>query len=214
MNSIQDNAIKNDFDEVMNRLKSMFNISTNVELADKLNLSQTAYSERVRRKSIPYEKVFELCLMSGIDVNYIFGVENNFPKNKSMKQISENIKKYKNYNLFGDDTQAEPFNFANEFCDNPDAKFSAVIADNIHMFPIIDVGDIVIVNENDKEFNEDGKLFLVKYKSNIAVVRILKTIEPDEVVMEFENPLLENIKTKLKNLTVLGKVISVHRSMV
>lgn len=212
-NTISKSSDSSNFNIVMNRLKGIFSVEFDKDMAELLGISRVTYSERATRNSLPYEKIIELCLSKGINVNYVFGIKNDFQKIKS-GVAQEKIKKYINYKAFGNDELSEPFAFANEFCDDPEAKLSAVVADNIHMFPIIDVADIVIVNEHKKEISEDGKLFLIKYKSNIAVARILRTIEPNEVIMEFENPLLENIKTKLKNLTVLGKVISVHRSMV
>lgn len=213
MNSIQENIIKNDFDEVMNTLKSVLNIKTNVEMAEKLGIGISAYGERARRQSIPYEKIFEFCLSHGININYIFTTTDEFKNSKTNIYAPIKIQKYKNYKLFGDDANAEPFNFTNEFCDDFSAKFSAVVADNIHMFPVIDVGDIVIVNENDKVLIENGKLFLVKYKGNVLVTRLFIAIDPNEYIMKFESPLLDDVKTELKNFTILGKVVSVHTSM-
>ena len=201
------------FEIVMVRLKEALSIEFDKDMAALLEIAPATYSERCNRNSIPYEKVFEICLSHGIDINYIFGIVDEFGKNINISSQVE-IKKYKNYKHFGDEEHAEPFNITNDFCTDPEAKLSAVVADNIYMFPVIDVGDVVIVNENINEISKDGKLFLVKYKGNVSVTRLFKCIDPDEVVMKFESPVQKDIEVKLKNLTILGKVASVHRSMV
>lgn len=211
MDEIKNNQIKNEFYDVIERLKTMFCVKTNVEIAEKLNITGPAYAERVRRKSLPYEKIIEACAKNGFDLDYIFGLKTDFTPIQHFNTQAVHITKYtKGYSAFGDSSCAEPFVFNNAYCADEHAKFSAVVADNILMFPIIDMGDTVIINENKREICDDGKLFLVNYKGTISVAKVLKTLEKDTYILQVENPLHKDITAKAKDLTILGKVTSVH----
>lgn len=201
----------NGFNAVITRLKDMLSLDSIKELIDMLGFTSVAYYERKRRDALPYEKIIEICMKNGLDLNYIFGLKQEFKPLNDFIAKSVHITKYtKGYSAFGDTSCAEPFIFNNTYCADEHAKFSAVVADNILMFPIIDMGDTVIINENKREICEDGKLFLVNYKGTISVAKVLKTLEKDIYILQVENPLHKDITAKAKDLTILGKVSSVH----
>ena len=92
-------------------------------------------------------------------MDYIFGQKPEFEPLENFAAKSVRITKYtKGYHAFGKEEHAEPFVFNNAYCNDENAKFSAVVADSILMFPVIDMGDTVIVNENQREVMEDGKI--------------------------------------------------------
>ena len=62
----------NNFDEVILVLKNKLNIKTSKDLAERLNLTSTAFSERKRTNSIPFNEIIELCIKEKIDLNEIF----------------------------------------------------------------------------------------------------------------------------------------------
>ena len=53
--------IANNFNEIMDRIKKTLNVSSDTELAEKMELSRSNYSERKQRNSIPYENLINLC---------------------------------------------------------------------------------------------------------------------------------------------------------
>ncbi|MFQ5672853.1 MAG: helix-turn-helix domain-containing protein [Nitrospinales bacterium] len=64
--------------EVIKRIKSALKLRYDYEVAKKLNLSETALSERKRRNSIPTDKLIILCEREGINLDWLLtGKENN-----------------------------------------------------------------------------------------------------------------------------------------
>ena len=203
--------LKTKTEETMGRIKEIFGLKFDKDVAALFGVNPVTLSERIKRGSLPYDKIIELCAKNGISLNYIFGLKMDFTPIQNFGAQAVHITKYtKGYSAFGDASCAEPFVFNNAYCADEHAKFSAVVADNILMFPIIDMGDTVIINENKREICEDGKLFLVNYKGTISVAKVLKTLEKDTYILQVENPLHKDITAKSKDLTILGKVSSVH----
>lgn len=63
------------FQDVVSNLKSVFNLKSDKELALKLNMKVTTFSERKRTNSIPYQEIIELCIIENININTIFSSE-------------------------------------------------------------------------------------------------------------------------------------------
>lgn len=60
------------FQDVVSNLKSVFNLKSDKELALKLNMKVTTFSERKRTNSIPYQEIIELCIAENININNIY----------------------------------------------------------------------------------------------------------------------------------------------
>jgi transcriptional regulator with XRE-family HTH domain len=84
----------NNFENITEKLKESLNISTNKELADRLNIKNSTFSERKRTNSIPYKEIIELCNSENLDLNYI--INNAISKKKEIdykKEIIETLEK-------------------------------------------------------------------------------------------------------------------------
>ena len=60
------------FQDVVSNLKIVFNLKSDKELALKLNMKVTTFSERKRANSIPYQEIIELCIAENININNIY----------------------------------------------------------------------------------------------------------------------------------------------
>lgn len=60
------------FQDVVSNLKIVFNLKSDKELALKLNMKVTTFSERKRTNSIPYQEIIELCIAENININNIY----------------------------------------------------------------------------------------------------------------------------------------------
>lgn len=73
------------FSDIENRIKEVFNISKNTEIADLLGVTSGRYGNWKKRESIPYSEIISLCLSKDIDMKYILTGE------KSNKSTIKNI---------------------------------------------------------------------------------------------------------------------------
>lgn len=92
----------NNFNEIMDKIKKCLNITSDTELAEKMELSRSNYSERKQRNSIPYENLINLCKKENISIDYILKNEikssfyENYQENliNTIKKLNEKESKY------------------------------------------------------------------------------------------------------------------------
>uniref|UniRef100_UPI0040483943 helix-turn-helix domain-containing protein n=1 Tax=Aliarcobacter sp. TaxID=2321116 RepID=UPI0040483943 len=72
--------------DILNRLKESLSIKTDMELAEKLDLSSGVISNWKARNKIPYNEIFTICENNNFDINYIF-----------YNKINDNIQKEENF---------------------------------------------------------------------------------------------------------------------
>lgn len=58
-------------EEIIERIKSTFNINKDKEIADKLGVSNQVFANWKMRNKIPYEEIITLCLNENIDMKYM-----------------------------------------------------------------------------------------------------------------------------------------------
>ena len=84
----------NTFNKIMDKLKKILNINSDTELAEKMELSRSNYSERKQRNSIPYENLINLCKKEKISIDYLLKNENNSSfSNDYQEKLENSIKK-------------------------------------------------------------------------------------------------------------------------
>lgn len=74
----------NNFEEIIKNLKKALKIRTDKELASKLNMSTSTFSERKRTKSIPNNEIISICIAEKLNLNEIYS-ENQDIKNIDYK---------------------------------------------------------------------------------------------------------------------------------
>lgn len=62
---------KRDFEKIILRLKSAKNIRYDIDVAELLGMTQSAFAERKRRNSIPYEEIIRVCEEEGISFDWL-----------------------------------------------------------------------------------------------------------------------------------------------
>ncbi|OCL91375.1 helix-turn-helix domain-containing protein [Arcobacter porcinus] len=60
------------FEKVINKLKKALNVSTDKELAEKLNMKNNTFSERKRTSSLPHNEILSICITEKLDLNSIY----------------------------------------------------------------------------------------------------------------------------------------------
>ncbi len=70
--SIESTENMNKFEKIVENLKKALKIKSDKDLAGKLNLKSTAFSERKRTNSIPHNEILELCISENLNINEIY----------------------------------------------------------------------------------------------------------------------------------------------
>lgn len=80
------------FQEIMDRIKRYKGLKSDNAVAKILNLSRSAFSERKKRGSIPYEELAIFCEQEGISFDWLFTGEGPIERTKEKKPliVSEN----------------------------------------------------------------------------------------------------------------------------
>lgn len=80
--------------KIIETLKEIFNLSTDIGLAEKLNISPTTLSTWKSRNSLDYKMIINLCEEHEIDLNYLFlGITENQERANSLESLIELITK-------------------------------------------------------------------------------------------------------------------------
>ena len=82
-------------EEVINKLKKIFNVKTDVELSRKLGFSDRVVTTWKQRNTLNFEKVIETAIEKNIDLNYLFKPQ----KNENLKFDIDLLEEFVFYNL-------------------------------------------------------------------------------------------------------------------
>ena len=82
-------------EEVINKLKKIFDVKTDVELSRKLGFSDRVVTTWKQRNTLNFEKIIEIAIEKDLDLNYIF----KFKNNKDLKSNIDLLEEFVFYNL-------------------------------------------------------------------------------------------------------------------
>lgn len=85
----------NKFENIVKKTKEKLKIKTDKELAERLNMSTSTFSERKRTNSIPHNEIIEICITENLDINEIYTEKRNIIE---INHKEENIKNLENLN--------------------------------------------------------------------------------------------------------------------
>lgn len=71
------------FETVIERLKKCLGLQTDAQIAEKIDLTKSAFSERKRRNSIPVSEIELLCEKESINIDYLITGEGEMFKSAS-----------------------------------------------------------------------------------------------------------------------------------
>lgn len=85
-----------DFKQITENLKEMLSLTSDKELAEKLNLKSQAFSERKRTNSIPHKEILELCITEKLDINKLYDNNLNDVSINYKNEINKILDTYSN----------------------------------------------------------------------------------------------------------------------
>ncbi len=197
---MKENSKKDEFQLVMKKLKEIFEIKFDKELASLLNLSTVVFSDRAKRGSLPYEHILSLCLKNKIDLNILFfsGLLN------FKNQNGETILKYEGgLAAYGNDSKKTNFivdpSFINTY------GYKAVNYDLTNMSPIINEKDIIVIDEEKRDI-KDNCCFLIRWQGGLKVIRLFQTSSKGTSLGKNDNKKFPDILFD-ETLDIVGQVI-------
>ena len=100
---------------------------------------------------------------------------------------------------------------------NPNKKYCIVNAEGNSMFPTIENGDKVVIEQAEFNTIEDDKVYLFAYNDKVYIKRLIMNI--NELVIKSDNSDKETYRTqyisddRIDNVRILGKVVALMRDM-
>lgn len=171
------------FDRIIDRLKSAKNIRYDIDVAELLGLTQSAFAERKRRNSVPYEELMQLCDEEGISYDWLLDDKGSGPD-------SSDFAKIKIYAMAGageakDSEELEPID---SIVLPVDFSFPSLVALKVRgesMEPTIYDGAVVGVDREDKHII-NGKIYAVWIPYEGAVIKRV-FIDPEKIILRSDN---------------------------
>lgn len=196
-----------DIDFVLDRLKQFFKVTSDIDLSEKLDLTPTNLAGYKRRKTIPYEHIFNALIESDADLQWIFyGIESEHEKLRTAYiQYYSDIDSSDGNGSINCAGSYEMIQIDIGLFPNTDIKnVVAIKVSNNSMYPTIASQDTIFVDRSKREI-EDGKMYIVDINRDITVKRIFKS--PKGLIIRSDNKNYPAFESELKDITVIAKVI-------
>ncbi|MCH8030009.1 MAG: helix-turn-helix domain-containing protein [Candidatus Dadabacteria bacterium] len=184
------------FDTIIERVKSAKNIRYDIEVAELLGMTQSAFAERKRRNSVPYGELMHLCDEEGISYDWLLDDKGSGPDSSDFAKI--NI-----YALAGagDAKDLEGLEPIDSIVLPVEFSFPSLVALKIRgesMEPTIYDGAVVGVDREDKHII-NGKIYAVWIPYEGAVIKRV-FIDPEKIILRSDNSRFPTSSYKMSEL--------------
>ncbi len=174
---------KRGFDTVIERIKRYKQLRYDVEVAGLLGMTQSAFAERKRRNSIPYEELIEFCDREGIPYDWLL-------EGKGAEPAASSFSKINVYAMAGagdgrDFEQMEPIETIVLPSQYSPPNIVALKVRGESMEPTIYDGAVVGVDPDDRQI-VNGKVYAVWIPYEGAVIKRV-FIDHEKLVLKSDN---------------------------
>lgn len=219
------------FSDFMSRLQKKLDLSTEKEMALKLGMSQSAFAERKRKNSIPYDQVINLCRDIGISMDYLLtGRSEEFSgmvvDNLECVNVDESnmiiVPYFKDIGCAAgdgctnDDTSECEFSYIVLPRDGypelarSERHLHAITAHGDSMEGNILDGAILLVDLNDKG-SESGKIYIVNAGGEVMVKRVFNDpANHDNLILQSDNIYYPRFTLDRNEVSIIGRVVFVY----
>jgi hypothetical protein len=171
------------FDTIIDRIKAYKNLRYDIDVAELLGMTQSAFAERKRRNSIPYEEVMSFCEREGIPYGWIIDGRGPDPQTGDFTKIS----------VFamagaGDGREVENLEPIDSIVLPSGYSFPSLLAIKVRgesMEPTIYDGAIVGVDREDRNI-VNGKVYAVWVPYEGAVIKRV-FVDHEKLILKSDN---------------------------
>lgn len=204
-----------DSESVISRLRSVYKVSNNRELANVFGLSPSNVSNWKLRNTIPYKEVCETAIQEGISISWLLTGEGEV-KEGGAEYI--NVPEYKieasagHGSLVEDETPSQYIAIKKSSLAASGVNTSNLIimyARGDSMEPTIFSGDPLFVDRNATSIAPDGGIYIFNYGTDVFVKRLQMTFTGDVLVISdnAKYPSQTIPKADLEQMRIAGRVV-------
>ncbi|MEW5833005.1 MAG: LexA family transcriptional regulator [Campylobacterota bacterium] len=205
------------FNDVMDRLKEKLGVEEDKDIIELFDgMSASAFSQRKRKGSVPYEDIINVCRDRGISIDYVIkGKPESFeaeltggsgsndksiwiPYHKDIQSINSDSSQFVTF----------PKDRYPELSESSTIHAASFSGDSMEG-NILD-GAMMFINMSDQEI-ASGKIYVIRSKDETMVKRIF--IDPSDettLLLRSDNIFYPEFKVSPEKIEVIGRVMSVY----
>lgn len=195
-----------DIESVFERLKHFFKVISDIDLAEKLGLTPTNFAGYKKRKTIPYEHIFNALSNSDVDLQYIFyGIESKTyqPQTSFIQYYSDISSSDGNGNI----------NFAGKYemiqidaglFPDVDIKHAMAIRINSTSMATTFMRDDTVLIDKSRTDIDNGKVYIIEINGYVSIVRIY--VIASGYVISYDNKNYPRDEYTADQFRVIGQV--------
>lgn len=205
------------FNEVMDRLKEKLGVEEDKDIIELFDgMSASAFSQRKRKGSVPYEDIINVCRDRGISIDYVIkGKPESFEAELAGGSVANDRSIWIPYHkdiqsITSDSSQFVTFpkDRYPELSESSTIHAATFSGDSMEG-NILD-GAMMFVNMSDQEI-VSGKIYVVRSKNETMVKRVF--IDPSDsniLLLRSDNIFYPEFKVSPDNIDVIGRITSVY----
>ncbi len=176
-------ARQREFEKIIERIKSFKGLRYDIDVAELLGMTQSAFAERKRRNSVPYEELIEFCDNEGVPYDWLL-------EGRGSDSNADDFARVNVYAMAGagDGRDFENMEPIDSIVLPSDYSYPGLIAIKVRgesMEPTIYDGAIVGVDSEDKQI-VNGKVYAVWIPYEGAVIKRV-FIDHEKIILESDN---------------------------
>lgn len=205
--------------EIVNKLKTMLGLRRDNQLAERLGMTKATLSARIKRNSLPVDKIKILCTNSNIDYEELVS--------SSPSQAGDfvSIPLYDVHAAAGGGSIVETehvktmMSFSRSVLEDlnvPPKSLACLYVSGDSMEPTIRAGELVVIDTSDTTFAFDGGVYILRIDSTLLIKRLIRqSAEEIEVVSDNKERSSFKISTKEidGNYAIVGRVVLAWRKL-
>jgi len=195
------------FDKIVERIKSFKGIRYDIDVAELLGMTQSAFAERKRRNSLPFQELIEFCDNEGVPYDWLLDGRGSDPNAGDFAKVNV-------YAMAGagdgrDFEGKEPIESVILPSDYARTGLVAIKVRGESMEPTIYDGAIVGVDSEDRQII-DGKVYAVWIPYEGAVIKRV-FIDPEKMILKSDNDRFPTSSIPLREISdreniIIGRV--------
>ena len=214
------NKARVDAQEIVNKLKTLLGLRRDNQLAERLGMTKATLSARIKRNSLPVDKIKILCTNSNIDYEELMSPS---PPPQAGDFIS--IPLYDVHAAAGGGSIIETehvktmMNFSRSVLEDlnvPPKSLACLYVSGDSMEPTIRAGELVVIDTSDTTFAFDGGVYILRIDSTLLIKRLIRQ-SADEIEVVSDNKERFSFKISTKeidgNYAIVGRVVLAWRKL-
>ena len=185
--------------EVFNKLKKILNVTSDRQLALKLDVMPSSFSNTIKRGLLPYEKILFFAKKEGLSLDDIFLLNNHSTINRAINNI-ENTSTEKELECSKDLCSIQILNDEKNLITIPLNAYS-----NQKLRAFINDKKIYIIDIDDREI-EHNTYYLIKSSETYFAMYISIDLDGSYSLKDDDNNIKKIMMEDFKKIEVIGKI--------